>query len=72
MHVVAAVHALWLCGTEDRPRAKGGGIPPPCGETAIFRRVGMSAQWRLAVSVGGFWLCSTKKNLFLSGLVFCR
>ena len=41
------------------PELKEGGIrPPPCGEMAIFRRVGMSAQWRLAVSVGGFWLYS--------------
>ena len=59
----------------DRPRAKGAVDCPPCGKTAIFRRVGMSEQWRLAVSVGGFWLCSgrlnkTKTKSGASGLAF--
>ena len=48
--------SLWC--RHDRPRAKGAVDCPPCGKTAIFRRVGMSEQWRLAVSVVGFWLCS--------------
>ena len=63
--------------SSDRPRAKGAVDCPPCEKTAIFRRVGMSEQWRLAVSVGGFWLCSgrlDKKNPKIksgaSGLAF--
>jgi hypothetical protein len=40
----------------------------------------MSEQWRLAVSVGGFWLCSGRldqkkskeKNLARLGWLFCR
>ena len=51
---------------------------PPAEKMAIFWRVGMSAKRQLAVSVGGFWLCSgqldhTKnQKIFpgVSGLVF--
>ena len=45
----------------DRPRAKGAVVDPPAAKCkkAIFGRVGMSAmKRRLAVSVGGLWLCS--------------
>ena len=59
------IHGTWqwpppcaMAKQNDRPRAKGAVGCPPCEKTVIFRRVGMSEQWRLAVSVGGFWLCS--------------
>ena len=64
------------CCLRPRPRAKRAVDQAPGGKT-FFRRVGMNARWRLAVSVGGFWLCSGRpdhKNPFLfspgaSGLV---
>ena len=36
------------------------GLSPSGHQTAICRRVGMSAKWELAVSVGDFCLCSSR------------
>ena len=40
-----------------KPAVPGG---EEAGKTAVFWHVEMSAQWRFAVSVGGFWLCSAR------------
>jgi hypothetical protein len=43
------------------PRAPLSRSEAPAAER-FFRRVGMNARWRLAVSVGGFWLCSGRPD----------
>ena len=48
-------------GGRDRPPAKARSSGGEAGETAIFRRVEMSAQWRFVGSVGGFWLCCSAR-----------
>ena len=61
-HQRSSSHQTQLRPLTDRQlkkaRSSGGGA----GETAISRRVEMSAQWRFAGSVGGFWLCSARLN----------
>ena len=68
----------------ERERIEASSVAPPSttaggavqqAEGLLVRRVGMKTQWRLAVSVGGFWLYSGRpdqKNLFpgASGLAF--